>query len=137
MKNSILMLASLIAAATAVAATESGRATPGIYGRLDLKKFKKPQLINSKPVVIDSAAKAMSLKPVYLHVPPGQELHWRSLCKTYDACAVPVYFVTENWFMTVYLPTVGAQDGREQQYRIEASRERSSERDIHDVHGQD
>jgi hypothetical protein len=137
MKNSILILLSLVGAATAIAAAEPGGADPGIYGRLDLKKFKKPTLINSKPILIDSAAKPVSLKPVYLHVPPGQELHWRSLCKTYDACAVPVYFVTENWFMTVYLPSVGAQDGRERQYRIEASRERSTERDIHDVHGQD
>jgi hypothetical protein len=46
-----------------------------------------------------------------------------------------VHFVWENWFAKEYLPTMGSCDGREQQYRIDAARERSFERDFHDAHG--
>ena len=132
-----MILLGLLMAATAVAAPGTIGADPGIYGRLDLAKFPKPKVVNAKPIVIDASTKQASAKPIYLHVPPGHEWRWHSLCKSYDACDVPVYFVTENWFMTVYLPAVGAQDGREQRYRMEASRERSTERDVHDVHGED
>jgi hypothetical protein len=112
-------------------------ADPGIYGQLDISKFKRPPVIRRQPVVADRSARRSSAKPIYLHVPPGQEWHWYAHCRTYQACSVPVYFVTESWFVNVYLPAIGSRDGREQRYRILSARERASERDVHDRHDED
>lgn len=54
-------------------------------------------------------------------------------CRTYAACSVPVYFVTEGWSVDVYLPAIGEQDGREQRYGMQMGRERHVRRDIHDL----
>jgi hypothetical protein len=48
-----------------------------------------------------------------------------------------VLFVTESWFVNVYLPQIGSRDGREQRYRIETARARGAERDRHDPHSDD
>jgi 2',3'-cyclic-nucleotide 2'-phosphodiesterase (5'-nucleotidase family) len=104
---------------------------PGIYGRLDVSKFGHPPVIRREAVVANGAKHRTSSKAVYMHVAPGQEWHWQSYCRTYDACSVPVYFVTESWFVNVYLPAIGSRDGREQRYRINAARERASERESH------
>jgi hypothetical protein len=104
---------------------------PGIYGRLDVSKFGHPSVIRREAVVANGAKHRTSSKPVYLHVAPGQEWHWQAYCRTYDACSVPVYFVTESWFVNVYLPAIGSRDGREQRYRINTARERASERESH------
>ena len=127
----LLGLAASMAIATSVLAAD---ADPGIYGRIDVSKYPKPQLINPKPVTIDHQSKPeTTAKPIYLHVPQGHEWHWHDHCKTYDACAVPVYFVTEGWFRSVYLPAIGSQDGREQRYKIQTARQRG-ERDRYDAH---
>jgi hypothetical protein len=110
---------------------------PGIYGEIDTHRFPQPQLISAKPVVITAPRKHSAAKPIYLHVAPGDEWHWFNRCRVYGACAEPVYFVTENWFLSVYLPAIGSRDGREQTYRAEAARERAAERDRHDPHGTD
>jgi hypothetical protein len=104
---------------------------PGIYGRLNVSKFGHPPVIRREAVVANGAKHRTSSKPVYMHVAPGQEWHSQAYCRTYDACSVPVYFVTESWFVNVYLPTIGSRDGREQRYRINAARERASEREAH------
>jgi hypothetical protein len=130
----ILTLAVSLTVASGVRAADTD---PGIYGRIDTGRFPKPLVINHKPVLLDRAARSRSAKPIYLHVRPGDEWHWNAHCKTYAACGAPVYFVTESWFMNVYLPAIGSRDGREQRYRIQAARERASERDRHDVHGED
>ena len=128
-------------AALALAAISAGRlaaAVPGAYGEIDTHRFPKPQLINpNKPVIITAAAKHNAAKPMYLHVVPGEEWHWYNRCHVYGACALPVYFVTENWFLNVYLPAIGSRDGREQTYRLEAARARAAERDHHDLHSDD
>jgi hypothetical protein len=130
-------LASLLALAmmaTTLAVSPAARADdtdPGIYGRLDVSKFGHPPVIRRAPVVANGAKHRTSSKPIYLHVAPGQEWHWQAYCRTYDACTVPVYFVTESWFVSVYLPAIGSRDGREQRYRINAARERASERESH------
>ncbi len=67
-------------------------------------------------------------------MPPGHEWHWNDHCHTYDACATPVYFVTEGWFRNVYLPAVGIQDGRLQRYQAQAARDHVSDRDRYDAH---
>jgi hypothetical protein len=115
-------------------------ADAGIYGVIDIARFPKPELVNHKAVVADSArlassparaAKSATLKPLYLHVPPGHVAHWQAHCASYDACGVPVLFVTEGWFVNVYLPAIGSMDGREQRYREQMARDRSAQRDAH------
>jgi hypothetical protein len=110
-------------------------ADPGIFGTIDVTKAGKPAVINARPVIADSKAAKKAGKPIYLHVPPGHEWHWYAHCGTYSACSVPVYFVKESWFVNVYLPVIGSRDGREQRYRVMMARERASEREIHDQHG--
>ena len=110
---------------------------PGIYGKLDLSRFGKPQVLNVKPLLVSTAKGAGKAKPVFVHVRPGWELHWSAHCAAYDACNVPVYFVTEGWFVHVYLPVIGEQDGREQRYLIQKGRDREALRGIHDSRADD
>ena len=110
---------------------------PGLYGKLDLSKFPKPQVLNVKPLLVSTAKGASKAKPVFVHVRPGWELHWSAHCAAYDACSVPVYFVTEGWFVHVYLPAVGEQDGREQRYLVQKGRDREALRGIHDSRADD
>jgi hypothetical protein len=127
-------LAIALGAAATLAVNPVARADdmdPGIYGRLDVSKFGHPPVIRREAVVANGVKHRTSSKPVYLHEAPGQESHWQAYCRTYDACSVPVYFVTESWFVNVYLPAIGSRDGREQRYRINAARERASERESH------
>jgi len=131
------VLVALAMAGRLVPAALAADADPGIYGQLDLAKFPKPKLIYDRPVIADAAARKTKAKPIYLHVPPGHEWHWNAHCRTYNACNVPVHFVSENWFVNVYLPAIGSRDGREQRYRIEAGRDREVRREYHDVHGED
>jgi hypothetical protein len=131
-----ILLAALVLGAVGASSLEA--AVPGAYGEIDTHRFPNPLLINpKKPVLIAGAAKHGGAKPMYLHVVPGEEWHWFNRCHVYDACAVPVYFVTENWFLNVYLPAIGSRDGREQTYRLEAARARAAERDHHDLHSND
>jgi hypothetical protein len=137
MRNAVFVLTALLVAAAACVASTPMDADPGIYGPIDLAKFPRPQLLNHRPIVASPPAKRSKAKPLYLHVPPGHEQHWHAHCQTYDACSVPVYFVTEGWFLNVYLPAIGEQDGREQRYRIQMGRERDIRRDIHNVRADD
>ena len=121
----------------AVVPTLASGVDPSLYGKLDVSHLKKPQTIHRRPVVADSQARKSTKTPIYVHLAPGQEQHWASHCSLYAACNVPVYFVTEGWFMNVYLPEVGARDGREQDYRLFSARDRGQERDRHDQHGHD
>lgn len=125
----------LMGALLALGSASAADADPGIFGPIDTGRFPKPKVINRKPIVIDRAAQHWFARPIYLHVPPGDEFHWNAHCHTYNACAVPVHFVTESWFVNTYLPAIGSRDGREQRYRMQAARERASERDVHDLHG--
>jgi hypothetical protein len=109
----------------------------GIYGQIDVSKFPHPAVINKKPVVADKAGRKLFARTIYLHVEPGQEWHWHANCRTYNACSTPVYFVTESWFVNVYLPAIGSRDGREQRYKMQAARERASARDQHEQHGEE
>ena len=140
MKKAMLIPAATMlamAAMTISGAPGAIAADPGIYGRIDTGRFPKPKTFNSRPMVASPPAKRSRAKPIYLHVMPGQQTHWHASCQTYDACSVPVYFVTEGWFLNVYLPAIGAQDGREQRYRIQMGRERDVVRDTHNMHGEE
>jgi hypothetical protein len=126
------VLTAFTAAAIGCAIARASGPVDGIYGKLDLRHFASPEVINAVPVAVSPPARGASRKPVFLHVQPGEEKQWSLHCGTYKACSVPVHFVTERWFVEVYLPAVGSQDGREQWYRLQMKRDRESERDVHE-----
>ena len=119
-------------ASTLVGVASAADTDPGIYGQIDTGRFPHPKVINKRPVTGDHKVHGKTGSVIYLHVRPGEEWHWYAHCAGYQACSTPVYFVTENWFVNVYLPAIGSHDGREQTYLTEARRERALARDKHD-----
>lgn len=103
-----------VAAAIAVAATIStpvlaadvgvsiNIGEPGFYGRLDIGDYPQPQVIYSRPVIIER--NSMNRQPVYLRVPPGHARNWRKHCREYNACGEQVYFVRDSWYNREYVP---------------------------------
>jgi hypothetical protein len=77
---------------------------PGFYGKIDVGNFPQPQLVYPQPVVIQRSREFASAPPIYLHVPPGHEKHWRKHCAQYNACGRPVYFVRDDWYNNEYAP---------------------------------
>jgi hypothetical protein len=69
---------------------------PGVYGRIDVGRYPKPELLAARPVVIKRPR--VMPAPVYLWVPPGHQKHWSKHCSRYHACGTPVYFVKEDWY---------------------------------------
>lgn len=75
---------------------------PGFYGRLDIGDYPQPQVIYSRPVIIER--NSMNRQPVYLRVPPGHARNWRKHCREYNACGEQVYFVRDSWYNREYVP---------------------------------
>ena len=72
---------------------------PGIYGRIDIGRFPQPQVVVAQPVVIAQPKVVVGrAEPVYLWVPPGHRKDWGKHCGKYNACGVPVYFVSDDWY---------------------------------------
>lgn len=78
---------------------------PGFYGRIDIGNYPQPQLIYPAPVMIQPMPMGMAPHPIYLRVPPGHRKKWRKHCRRYGACGQPVYFVQDNWYNNVYVPS--------------------------------
>lgn len=88
---------------------------PGFYGRLDIGDYPPPQVIYSRPVIIERVMD--NRPPIYLRVPPGHAKHWRKHCREYNACGERVYFVQDDWYNREYVPRYqerhpGHQDNR-------------------------
>ena len=83
---------------------------PGFYGRIDIGNFPTPDLIYTRPVIIQSPPTRVIERPIYLHVPPGHAKHWSKHCRKYNACGRPVYFVKEDWYNEVYVPRYSNHD---------------------------
>ena len=81
---------------------------PGFYGRIDIGNYPQPQLIYPAPVMIQPMSMGMALQPIYLRVPPGHRKNWRKHCQRYGACGQSVYFVRDNWYNNVYVPSYRA-----------------------------
>ena len=81
---------------------------PGFYGRIDMGNYPQPQLIYTAPVMIQPMPMGMTPQPIYLRVPPGHRKNWRKHCQRYGACGQPVYFVRDNWYNNVYVPSYRA-----------------------------
>ena len=69
---------------------------PGVYGRIDIGQFPRPQVVVQQPVIV--LQQPQRLAPVYMWVPPGHRKNWKKHCRDYGACGVPVYFVQDQWY---------------------------------------
>ena len=103
-----LFAAVMAAASVPVVAADVGVSIsvgqPGFYGRIDIGDVSQPQIIYPRPAIIRPEPPGVTTRPIYLHVPPGHEKHWRKHCHEYNACGQPVYFVQERWYNEVYVP---------------------------------
>lgn len=113
MKTLKLALAALALAGSTAATAEVGVSVtvgePGFYGRIDIGGMSQPRLIYPEPVIVRGAPAGA---PVYLHVPPGHAKHWSKHCAEYGACGQRVYFVDDDWYEKVYVPTYRNEHGR-------------------------
>lgn len=75
-----------------VGVSVSGEVAPGVYGRIDIGNT-PPPVLYAQPVIITRPARAVTVAPVYMHVPPGHAKKWDKHCHKYNACGTPVYFV--------------------------------------------
>jgi hypothetical protein len=100
----------LILAAAAVAGAASAQGVsisagdPDFFGPIEIGGAPPPELIDSRPVVIQPAPEFVGTSPIYLRVRPGYEAEWASHCFEYQACGRPVYFVSNYWYNVVYAP---------------------------------
>ncbi len=105
MKKFLYAAALALASAPAVAQQVGVAVTigqPGFYGQIILGNAPPPVVIYPQPVIIEPGPPGLA--PIYLHVPPGHERHWRRYCHEYNACGRPVYFVNDGWYNNVYVP---------------------------------
>jgi hypothetical protein len=110
----IIMILAVLACVRAMAADVSVSVTigdPRFFGRIDIDSYPPPRLIFPRPIVIHAIPAGVVVAPRYLRVPPGHEKHWDKHCAKYDACGVPVYFVEDGWYNTVYAPAYKAKHG--------------------------
>ncbi len=75
---------------------------PGFFGIIDIGGYPTPDLVYPEPIIIDPAAAWGP--PIYLRVPPYYINDWGRYCYEYDACNRPVYFITDTWYNTIYVP---------------------------------
>ncbi len=85
---------------------------PGFYGRIDIGNYPQPEVIYTRPVVIQPAPAGVIYQPIYMHVPPGHEKKWSKHCAKYNACGRPVYFVKDRWYNDVYVPQYQARHSK-------------------------
>jgi hypothetical protein len=72
---------------------------PGVTGRIDIGHFPPARAVVVAPVVIErSVRRVRPAEPVYVWVPPGHRKAWRTHCREYRACGVPVVFVDHHGY---------------------------------------
>lgn len=115
------VLATGLAFGTALGATGKARAgdvdlgvsvqvsQPGVYGRIDIGTFRRPQVVVAQPVFVTPPPPRAVARPapIYMWVPPGHQKHWSKHCAKYGACGVPVYFVRDDWYRSHVEPHAG------------------------------
>lgn len=82
---------------------------PGFYGRIEMGDYPRPRLIYAEPRIIERVTVVQ--EPVYLHVPPGHAKKWSKHCHRYNACGQQVYFVQDDWYNSVYVPSYQERHG--------------------------
>jgi hypothetical protein len=119
-------LLAVLAATTASAEPPAvSPATGQYFGQLVGVEVPTASLVEAAPVLAvrgDRRAAERST-PLILHVPAGEIENWPRYCGKYQACTVPVNFVSERWFRQVFLTQDNSQDGSEQTYLIEQERD--------------
>lgn len=105
---------------------------PGVYGRIDIGRYPKPQLVVSTPVIAEPVPAQGLEQPIYLWVPPEHQQHWSEHCRTYHACSHPVYFIEHDWYKQYVLAPpqhreVDHQTGRDREERDRSDHERDRE----------
>jgi len=75
---------------------------PGFYGRIDIGSAPAPQVIYTRPVMIERVPDERP--PIYLRVPPGHARNWGKHCHAYHACGERVFFVRDDWYQREYVP---------------------------------
>ncbi len=103
-----ILLSALLAVVAAPAsaanvAVSISAGEPGFYGQINIGDYPKPNLIYAQPVIVEQVASPVPIEPIYLHVPPGYEKHWKRHCHKYHACGRPVFFVQDRWYNDVYV----------------------------------
>jgi hypothetical protein len=73
-----------------------------VYGQIDIGGYPNPPVVYPQAVVVAPAPEYAAAPPVYLHVRPGEEKHWREHCGAYHACGRRVYFVKDDWYNGEY-----------------------------------
>ena len=112
---------------------------PGFYGRIDIGNAPQPRLIYSEPIVIERQVRYVG-SPLYLRVPPGHAKDWSKHCRKYNACNQQVYFVQDDWYNNVYVPSYRERyEDRREDRRDDRGYDRDDDngRDKHDKHGKD
>jgi hypothetical protein len=130
----LMVLHSVAAVADVGVSIQLGQ--PGFFGRIDLGDAPPPALINPSPVIIERPAGAPLPPPVYLHVRPGYERHWRRHCHEYNACGEPVYFVRDDWYNNTYVPHYRERHRDHDEHR-EGRRDPGDHRDHDDRHDEE
>ena len=97
-----LAAAALAAPAQAQIGLSVNVGEPNFYGRIDLGDAPPPRFVYRRPVVVEGEVDGRD--PIYLHVRPGYERHWRRHCGEYGACGQPVLFVRDDWYRRRYVP---------------------------------
>ena len=135
----VLLAATLLAASgSALAgnvAVSISVGQPGFYGQVDIGNVMRPPVVYAQPVVIQNLPEYREVAPIYLHVPPGHEKHWKKHCREYNACGERVYFVQESWYAEHYAANREGPRVEPVQYR-EGEHDRDHDRD-HGEHDRD
>ena len=135
-----------VGAAHAQVGVSVGVNAPGVYGQINIGGMPAPELLLPQAVVAVPPPVVVGVAPplpLYLHVPPGYERHWRRHCAEYHACGRPVYFVSENWYRSVYVPHRAAPPPRPMVHdvhrdeHVRAEEHRADERRAHEEHHDD
>jgi hypothetical protein len=101
---------------------------PGFFGQIEIGSIPAPPpTVYARPVVIEPAPAYVGARPIYLHVPPGHEKHWRKHCHEYNACGRPVFFVRDDWYNKEYV----------RQHRRDEEREHERHDEHHHGHDRD
>jgi hypothetical protein len=104
MKRFLTLIALLTSPLLAMAANVGFNINLGddnYYGPVQLEGM-QPQLVYNSPVIIQRSR--VAYPPLYLRVPPRYYSNWGAYCNQYNACNRPVYFISDDWYRTAYIP---------------------------------
>jgi len=71
---------------------------PGVYGRIDHRRYPRPITVASSPTMPSTAQKKHGGPTAFLWVPVSHRLQWLEYCPRYGACGLSVAFVSDHWY---------------------------------------